>query len=329
MALKDSLYERSHDSGSNSVCSKAFKDTSTVVYFVGYVIFFVLSLLVIAVQFYLRKRYNNQTTRKLLGLLYTAAIVCVSISWLLQIIGTLVTQCNLRNSHRYFTTFYNLTIANSVIANLGAFLTLAAVVWGVNSMLSEHLGRKNKSASHRTSSMVIIIGMCMLTIVLIIMQCVFYSSLVAAIRGAALGWFPYGFHIFLMLYSVVWIVNVLVGLGLAIHTLRALKSELGVSITRPLIWIIFAFSALAFSVLLEIVPLTNAFEDNEPVNEPGRQAVFFLATLSQIFSFVAVAMLAINAPWNDSSGDNSGENGGRYQPMGDYGVDLSNPYQRK
>lgn len=225
--LLGSIQRRSDSSESEGTCANAFKSASETFDFVCYVIFFVLSLLVIGAQVYLRKRYNNPTTRKLLGPFYAAAVGCIAIGWLLQIINMLFIQCSASYGGYYIQTVVSLLIAFVVFYRIGSYLLLVVAIWGVTSVLGDRLGREGKSSSHKMSSFIIVGCVGLLALVVIIVESVYYSFLPDA-SITAMVYFNLGLHILRIIFSASWNLSILISLCLSIHSLSAIKSRFGI-----------------------------------------------------------------------------------------------------
>lgn len=98
-----------------------------------------------------------------------------------------------------------------------------------------------------------------------------------------------------------------------------------------MIWVIIVYFSLGFAAILDMVPIAKFLQHSGELIEPGQQALFFLATLSQTFSFVAVALLAIKCPWDSASGSAVGKIGGSYIPVDDieYNSRAASPEQHR
>jgi hypothetical protein len=64
---------------------------------------------------------------------------------ILEISATLVNECGRSDPYRDWKTYYNLVISYTVFFHISQFLLLVVFVWGINSLLNNHLGNRPSS----------------------------------------------------------------------------------------------------------------------------------------------------------------------------------------
>ncbi|CAI6335051.1 unnamed protein product [Periconia digitata] len=270
---------------------------TTIVIFVGVVLFCFFTLLVHIGLCCVRKRHRGLSTKKLLGPIYITALSFMLFSWILTIITVVLAECGVS---AYMTPLY-LSIVYSLFFRLGTFLLLCVVVWSINSMLRERLSRKGQLGIHKMVPIALLAIMGVLTAVYIGIS----SYLVwASGQFDSDGYDGYRLRtqkLRLVLpklyqaYVALYIVSLAVGYGLALHSIFALRSRVRTPVSDLILWTSIIFATLILSSIFDISGYSTSMRFN--VSQVTGDALYYVENLFQILGFAAILFLAKCRSW--------------------------------
>ncbi|KAL5374421.1 hypothetical protein DPSP01_011950 [Paraphaeosphaeria sporulosa] len=297
---------------SDPVCPGFLNDSyatyfsTTIVYFVSYCLFFVLTFAVLIFACCVRKR-----SASLIGLLL-AVLGFMSVAWALVILGTVLRECWVLPN---ILDYYNFAITFNILFNIGQWLLLFIQVWGVNRLLSKRLG--SGQAVVKIATLAVTGVMAALT--------AGYIGLYSYNRWTVVNSWRYdepSEHIdrtkldderkLAAAYWILYLLSVVAGGAISAALLMQLRSK-SIPVNDVMKRTIALILCMLLWVIFQLVTIVEDLQDRY-LDVDTNTAMYYLDGFFQIFSYVAIVSLCKLNFWKDGAAQTAYNTTGYGQP---------------
>ncbi|KAJ4347184.1 uncharacterized protein N0V89_011123 [Didymosphaeria variabile] len=235
----------------------------------------------------------------------------MSIGWALTILGTVLRECWVLPT---LYDYYDFVIVFSIFFNIGQWILLFIVVWGVNRLLSQRLD--SSQGIVKVATLAIVGVMAALTAGYTGLNC--YNTWQAMARGTSGYRYVvnyktyYDAEKFAVAYDVLYILSVVAGGAISMALLMKLRSK-GIAINDVIKRIVALTLCMVLSNIFILVVDARSLE-KKYLDMDVNCAMYYLNGFFQIFSYFAIISLCKSNFWKESATQTAYNTTGYDQP---------------